>query len=118
MSNTSQREWRFYIDDMICFSEKVLRYTKKLDRETFINNEPYYDATLRNLELIGKAATHIPQEIRVNHPEIPWRQIIATRNRIIHGYLGIDNDIIWSIITDEIPDIIKKLPKVKEENSI
>lgn len=118
MSNTSQREWRFYIDDMICFAEKVLRYTKNLDRETFINNEPYYDATLRNLELIGKAATHIPQEIRVNHPEIPWRQIIATRNRIIHGYLGIDNDIIWSIITDEIPDIIKKLPKVKEENSI
>ena len=97
---------------------RIVRYTKNLDQETFINNEPYYDATLRNLELIGEAATHIPEEIRVNHPEIPWRQIIATRNRIIHGYLGIDNDIIWSIITDEIPDIIKKLPKVKEENSI
>jgi uncharacterized protein with HEPN domain len=94
MSNTSQREWRFYIDDMIYFAEKVLRYTKNLDQEAFIHNEPYYDATLRNLELIGEAATHIPENIRVNHPEIPWRQIIATRNRIIHGYLGIDNDII------------------------
>ena len=113
MSNTSQREWRFYIDDMIGFAEKVLRYTKNLDREAFINNEPYYDATLRNLELIGEAATHIPQEIRERSPEIPWRQIIATRNRIIHGYLGIDNDIIWSIITDEIPELLKQLPKLK-----
>ncbi|ELS03939.1 hypothetical protein Xen7305DRAFT_00036630 [Xenococcus sp. PCC 7305] len=49
---------------MIRFAQKVLRYTKNLDQETFINNDPYYDATLRNLELIGEAATHIPQETR------------------------------------------------------
>ena len=102
--NRPQREWRFYLDDMIRFAQKVLRYTQNLDQAAFINNEPYYDATLRNLELIGEAATNIPENIKTNHPEIPWRQIIATRNRIIHGYLGIDNDIIWSIITDEIPD--------------
>ena len=88
-SNRSQREWRFYIDDMIHFSQKVLRYTQNLDQAAFINNEPYYDATLRNLELIGEAATNIPENIKTNHPEIPWRQIIATRNRIIHGYLGV-----------------------------
>lgn len=116
MSNKSQREWRFYIDDMIGFAEKVLRYTKNLDQEAFVNSEPYYDATLRNLELIGEAATHIPEEIRVNHPEIPWRQIIATRNRIIHGYLGIDNDIIWSIITDEIPEEKIAKPKTRKGN--
>ena len=113
--NTPQREWRFYIDDMIRFTEKVLRYTKNLDQETFINNDPYYDATLRNLELIGEAATHIPQEILTNHPEISWRQIIATRNRIIHGYLGIDNDIIWSIITDEIPELLKALQTLQQK---
>ncbi|MGK7892437.1 MAG: DUF86 domain-containing protein [Xenococcus sp. (in: cyanobacteria)] len=114
-SNTPQREWRFYIDDMIRFAEKVLRYTNNFEQKTFINNEPYYDATLRNLELIGEAATHIPQEIRTNNPEISWRQIIATRNRIIHGYLGIDNDIIWSIITDEIPELLTALQTLQQK---
>ncbi|HRQ08959.1 MAG TPA: DUF86 domain-containing protein [Nitrosomonas europaea] len=44
--------------------------------------------------MIGEAATHIPDDIRSAHPDIPWRMIIATRNRLIHGYLGIDNDTI------------------------
>jgi uncharacterized protein with HEPN domain len=50
------------------------------------------DDTLRNLELIGEAATHIPDEVQAGCPEIPRRMIIATRNRLIHGYLGIDDD--------------------------
>ena len=116
-SNTPQREWRFYIDDMIRFTNKVLRYTQNLDQPAFINNDLYYDATLRNLELIGEAATNIPQNIRTNHPEIPWRRIIATRNRIIHAYLGIDNDIIWSIITDDIPELLTALKKLQQKYS-
>ncbi|MDJ0578520.1 DUF86 domain-containing protein [Crocosphaera sp.] len=115
-SNTPRREWRFYVDDMILFAEKVQRYTQNFDQKSFINSEPYYDATLRNLELIGEAATNIPQEIKTNHPEIPWRQIIATRNRIIHGYLGIDNEIIWSIITEDIPSLITDLKNLKDSS--
>jgi uncharacterized protein with HEPN domain len=71
-----------------------------------------YDATLRNLELIGEAATHIPIQIRELDTDIPWRQLIATRNRLIHGYLGIDNDILWSIIKDDIPSLIIELKKI------
>ena len=55
------------------------------------------DATLRNLELIGEAATHVPHDVRQAHAQVPWRIIIATRNRLIHAYLGIDNDTLWSI---------------------
>jgi uncharacterized protein with HEPN domain len=73
-----------------------------------------YDATVRNLELMGEAATHIPPTIREAHPAIPWRQIIATRNRLIHGYLGIDNDILWSIIQDDIPALLPQLKVLKE----
>jgi len=56
-----------------------------------------YNATLRNLELIGEAATRIPQSVRNAAVQIPWRQIVATRNRLIHAYLGInnDNDTLW-----------------------
>lgn len=70
MSKSPNREWHFYIDDMICFAKKALAYTIEMDQETFIASEINYDATLRNLELIGEAATHIPNEIRATHPEV------------------------------------------------
>ncbi len=107
-----QREWRFYLQDMIDFAQKSLSYTEGMDQAAFVSSGITYDATLRNLELIGEAATHVPDEIRQEHPEIPWRMIIATRNRLIHAYLGIDNDTIWSIIEDDIPALIPKLKKI------
>ena len=91
MSDVTLREWRFYIDDMISFAEKAMAYTHGLDKEKFVASGINYDATVRNLELIGEAATHVPEVIRTAHPQVPWR-LIATRSRLIHGYLGLDND--------------------------
>lgn len=115
MSDTTPREWRFYLDDMITFSGKVITYTEGLDKAGFVASGINYDATLRNLELIGEAATHIPGEIRTAHPEIPWRMIIATRNRLIHGYLGIDDDTLWSIIQDDVPTLLSLLESLREK---
>jgi len=89
MSDAAEREWRFYVDDMITFAHKVLSYTDGLDQSGFVSSGLNYDATIRNLELIGESATHIPDAVRAAHTQIPWRLIIATRNRLIHGYLGL-----------------------------
>lgn len=113
----SEREWRFYVDDMISFVEKVIAYTEGLDQSGFEDSGLNYDATVRNLELIGEAATHIPDNICHSNKEIPWRQLIATRNRLIHGYLGIDNDTLWSIIQDDIPNLLPELRKLKDQVS-
>jgi len=105
----SEREWRFYIKDMIRFAQNVLTYTDGLGQNGFVTSALNYDATLRNLELIGEAATHIPENIRNANPAIPWRMIIATRNRLVHGYLGIDDDTLWSIIQDDVPELLSAL---------
>lgn len=110
----SEREWKFYIDDMIHFCKNVLSYTCDMDQATFIATTLNYDATLRNLELIGEAATHIPDSIRIAHPSIPWRMMISTRNRLIHAYLGIDNDTVWSIIQDDVPELLKELNRITD----
>ena len=107
------REWGFYLDDMIGFAEKVLTYTEGLDQQRFVVSGLNYDATLRNLELIGEAATNIPDEVRRQYPQIPWRMVVATRNKLIHGYLGIDNDTLWSIIQGDVPKLLDELQKLK-----
>ena len=65
MFDSTEREWRFYLDDMIAFSEKVIAYTDGLDQAAFVASGLKYDATVRNLELIGEAATRIPDAVRV-----------------------------------------------------
>jgi uncharacterized protein with HEPN domain len=111
----SERIWTFYVDDMIAFAEKVLSYTEGFDQARFVESGLTYDATLRNLELIGEAATHVPAEVRAAHGEIPWRLIIATRNRLIHGYLGVDNDTLWSIVVDEVPALLADLMQLRAQ---
>ncbi|PAV26157.1 nucleotidyltransferase [Tamilnaduibacter salinus] len=115
MSDQGQREWRFYLDDMVAFASKVLEYTDGMLQTDFVENGLTYDATLRNLELIGEAATHIPDSVRNTHPEIPWRMMIATRNRLIHGYLGIDDDTVWSIVQDDVPELLPLLEALRGE---
>lgn len=117
MSDAGQREWRFYIDDMIGFAEKVIAYTDGLDQAGFVASGLNYDAAVRNLELIGEAATHVPDSVRATNPQIPWRLVIATRNRLIHGYLGIDNDTLWSIIRGDIPALLPNLLALKTQSA-
>ena len=109
-----QWDWRFYVNDMIEFAEKVQSFTDGMDQDTFVSDTLTYDATLRNLELIGEAATHIPDAVRETYLEIPWRTVVSTRNRIAHGYLGIDNDIIWDIIQNDILALLLSLRQIAE----
>ena len=107
------REWRFYLDDMIGFCERVQAFTRGIDQVQFVNDCMRLDATVRNIELLGEAATHIPDRVRTSSSEIPWRMVIATRNRLIHGYLGIDNDTLWSIIETDVPLLLANLRNLK-----
>ena len=121
MSEPLHREWRFYVADMIGFAEKVISYTDGLDQEKFVASGLNYDATVHNLILLGEAATHIPEHVRTFSSDIDWRQIVGTRNRLVHGYVGINNDTVWDIIQDEIPLLIEQLyalKKAADENQI
>lgn len=107
-----RRHWTLYVQDMLAFGEKVLAFTDGLDQATFTADVRTYDATLRNIELIGEAATHIPVVVRAAHPDIPWRAIVGARNRLAHGYLDISDSVIWSIVQDAIPDLLPKLRRL------
>lgn len=110
-----QRRWDHYVRDMLAACDKIVSYNNGLDQTAFVADVRTYDATLRNLEILGEAATHIPVDIRESSASIPWRALIGTRNQVIHGYLGIDDDIIWSIVRDDIPVLMPPLRALLEQ---
>ena len=119
MSNTEQRsrEWYFYVNDMIEFGEKVLSYTEGLDQAGFVTDTLTYDATLRNLKLIGEVATHIPGDVHMAHPEIQWHHIIGTRNHLAQNYLSLNDDFIWNVIRNDVPKLLPALRKLLDTTS-
>ena len=69
------------------------------------------------VEVIGEAASHLSEETRRQHPEIPWSQIVGTRNRLIHGYDQIDFDILWDVLHLDLPPLVEQLKKIVDEDS-
>jgi uncharacterized protein with HEPN domain len=72
-------------------------------------------ALVRLMEVVGEAATRVPEEFRSRHPQIPWRDMADLRNRLIHGYDTVNFDILWAIIQDDLPPLIKQLEAIVEE---
>jgi uncharacterized protein with HEPN domain len=98
-----------YLHDMVEFCERVIAYTAGHDLPGLLADRMRYDATLRNLELIGEAATHVPAEMREQAPDLPWRQVIGIRNRLVHAYLGIEPETVWQIATRNVPSLREQL---------
>ena len=66
-------------------------------------------ALARLIEIVGEAAGRVPDEVRIRHTDIPWRQIVGMRNRLTHGYDAVDLDILWEVITKDLPPLVEQL---------
>lgn len=99
-----KRSPHLFVDDILEAMNKIERYTEGLTYDDFIEQDMVVDAVVRNLEIIGEAAKHIPLTIQKQFPSIPWKRMIGLRNIISHGYFGIDMSIIWEIITQNLPE--------------
>lgn len=88
---------------------KIKKYTELLDFEGFVKDDKTIDAVVRNLEIIGEAANRIDLDFRAMNPEIEWNRIRGLRNRIVHDYFGIDYEIVWSIIQNDLENLIDRM---------
>jgi len=101
----SEREWRLFLKDAEKSINRIIEYTKDMERESFFKDYKTFDAVMRNLAIIGEAIKHIPQDIRGKYKEIEWKKIAGLRDIIVHGYFGIDEDIIWDVVENKIPEL-------------
>ena len=88
---------------------KVVSYADGLTKDEFLAAPLTYDATMWNLRLIGEAATNVPPEVRNSHQHIHWAQIIGMRNRLTHGYLDVNENVVWTAIQIEVPKLLVDL---------
>ena len=108
------RDYRLYLNDMLVAAEKVLRYTQGVDFAHFLTDEKTFDAVVRNLEILGEAAKHVPAEAQARYPGIEWRNIAGLRDIVAHEYFGIDEDILWDIIEYQVPDLLTQVRQILE----
>ncbi len=97
------------VKDMHEAATKIISYTKGMGFEEFEKDEKTVDAVIRNFEIIGEAANRLEDEFKSANSEIAWDKMRGFRNRIIHEYFGIDLEIVWQIVEDDIEILIKLL---------
>jgi len=103
-----------YLNDMVESTELAMSFAAGLGSESFEPGQMAYEAILRRLEIIGEAAGHIPQEVRSQAQDILWRDIIGLRNRLAHGYFAVERDILWNLVTVELPVTLAQLKALQE----
>jgi uncharacterized protein with HEPN domain len=103
-----ERDERLFLEDLREAIERISSYTAA-GRDAFFSDVRTQDAVVRNIEIMGEAAKNVSEATRRAHPEIPWRQIAGTRDRVIHGYFRVDLLIIWEIVERELPSLREKV---------
>jgi len=103
------RDFKIFLKDILEAISRIETYTKDLSFEDFCENKLVQDGVVRNLEIIGEAIKHVPEEIRKKHPDLEWKKIAGLRDILIHAYFGIDRDIVWDVITSKIPNLKEQI---------
>jgi len=107
----SQRD-RVRLDHMLDHAREAITLMQGKTRADLDSDRVLSLALVRLLEIVGEAAGRVSEEECAQHSEIPWPQIVGLRNRLIHGYDAVDYDILWQIITDDLPPLVKALEAI------
>jgi uncharacterized protein with HEPN domain len=110
-----KREYEDYLRDMLENAEKALSFVQGLDYDGFCKDDKALYAVIRALEIIGEAARQIPEKVRENNPETPWREIAGMRNKLTHEYFGVNTKVVWRTVHEDLPVIIPALRKMLDE---
>ena len=109
-----KRRYTDYLQDMIDNAERILSFIDGMDGDDFLQDEKTFFAVVRAIEIIGEAAKQIPNKMREEHPDIPWRKLTGIRDKLIHHYFGINLAVVWETSTKDIPELLPLLQRVLE----
>ena len=103
----SERNYRLYLNDILESGQAIQLYVEGITYDIFCKERMRLSAVIREFEIIGEAVGKLPEVIKEKHPEVPWREIKDFRNLLIHEYFGVDMQIIWNTIQQDLPLLLK-----------
>lgn len=92
----------------------LIEKSDKISEEEFQRNDLYQRAFVRSLEVIGEASKSIPQEFKTRHSSLPWKEMARMRDRLIHHYFGIDYQLVWDTVSNDIPNLYQQINEILE----
>jgi len=101
--------------DILDSIEKIEDFVKGFDFEGFSNDTKTIYAVVRALEIIGEATKNLPDSLRLNHPEVPWKNMAGFRDKVVHGYFSVDLEVVWDTAVEDIPYLKPLITKILEE---
>lgn len=108
-------EWRDYLADILESAREVEMFIVGMNYDKFFRDKKTINAVIRSLEVMGEAAKRVPEEIRANYPEIPWKRMAGMRDKLIHEYAGVDLETVWDVAREELPALKPILEKLKDD---
>jgi len=113
----ANRDYLDYLQYILAMMEKIEDFTAGMTQEDFVEDEMAHFAVIRAMEVMGEATKNVPLEVRQKYPEIPWKKMAGLRDKVIHGYFGVDLFIIWESATKLIPSYKPVLIRIVEEEN-
>lgn len=111
----SKRAPQLYFTEILTAISDIEEFTRDMSFEQFTKDKKTKQAVVRCLEIIGGAANAIPQQIKDINPNIQWREIISMRNKVLHEYFGIDEEVIWQTISEDLLPLKEKILKLQNQ---
>lgn len=106
------KDHKVFFGHMIESAEYIEKDLAAIQREEFLKNRQLQDVVNRRLEIIGEAASNISEDIRKKYPQVPWRDIMDMRNKLIHEYFGVDAGVVWKVAKKDVPELKKQIEKI------
>ena len=103
------RDWRLRVEDILEAATRAQRYVAGMDLAAFVADDRTLDAVSRCFGIIGEAVAHVPKDVVAAHPEIPWAEMRAMRNIVVHEYFGVTSETLWKTAREDLPAIIEPL---------
>ena len=100
------------LQDILYMIDKVEEFTLGISLEEFEENEMAHFAVIRAIEVMGEAAKHVPTEVKLKYPDVPWIKMAGMRDKMIHGYFGVDMHIVWETATRSIPMLRPRISEI------
>lgn len=110
-----ERGAKLYLADIENALAKIEQYVHGLSFDQFAANQLVIDAVVRNFEIVGEAVRNIPAEVTAAHADIPWEKMISMRNKVIHEYFGVDEEILWKTVQEDLPVFRGQIAKMLKE---